>query len=412
MTERIIVVGAGVAGATAAKTLRAEGFTGEIVLVGAERGLPYRRPMVSKELLAGTAEERRTLLEPADSWRSLEVDLLLGRGVDAVDVDAKRVRFAGGESLGYDRLLLATGARAKSLPGPQRNVHTLRGAADVAPLREAIIAGGSLLIVGAGLVGCEVAATARGLGVRVAIVHAGPAPLDRIAPPAVGDYYRNLHADNGVEIHDEVVLDRLDGIETGVTALARDGRNWSAAAALIAIGSAPDTALASVAGLAVGNGILVDEHYRTSAPDVFAAGDVANRFDPELGAYERDEHWNGAQAQGAAAARSMLGKTPARPDVSWGWSTQYGRNLQFAGRWQPGDDFVVRGSVDSGEFAVLALRDGRLAGAVALARPADLRAARPLIARRAVLDPTRAADVSVPLADAVASDDDLAADRA
>ncbi|MEV0291963.1 FAD-dependent oxidoreductase [Nocardia sp. NPDC050710] len=400
MTGQIVIVGTGVAGATAAKTLRAEGYTGRIVLVGAEDGLPYRRPMVSKELLAGTVVERRTLLDTAESWRVGTIDIRTGTRATEIDSAGRRVRLADGEWLGYDSLLMATGARARTLPGPQRNVHTLRHAADVAPLRSALDTGGSLLIVGGGLIGCEVAATARTLGARVTVVHAGSAPLERVAPPAVGAFYRKLHADNGVAIHDAVTLTGLAGDSDGVTATGSDGRTWTAAAALVAIGSVPDTELATVAGLDVDNGILVDEHYRTSAPGVYAAGDAANRFDPELGAHERTEHWNSAQAQGAAAARSMLGAPPACPEVPWGWSTQYGLNLQFAGRIRPDDAFVLRGSLDEPAFTVLALRERRLVGAIAIARPADLRAARGLIGRGAVLDTGACADPSVPLAQA------------
>ncbi|MEV0029443.1 FAD-dependent oxidoreductase [Nocardia sp. NPDC050793] len=401
MTERIVIVGAGVAGATAAKTLRAEGYSGRIVLLGAEDGLPYRRPMVSKEMLAGVAVERRALIESAESWRDKDIELRTGVTVEEIDTERRQVRLATGEALGYDRLLLATGARARSLPAPQRNVHTLRGVADVGPLRTAIGAGKSLLIVGGGLIGCEVAATARSLGAEVTVVHAGSAPLDRVAPPSVGSFYRKLHADNGVEILDEVTLTRLEGHEDGVTATARDGRTWAAGVALIAIGSVPDTELAEAAGLAVDNGILVDEHYRTSAPGVYAAGDAANRFDPGLGVHERTEHWNSALAQGAAAAKAMLGKPVARQDVSWGWSTQYGINLQFAGRLRHDDDFVLRGTLAEPNFTVLALRCRRLVGAVAIARPSDIRAARELIGHGAVLDLVAWSDESLDLAELV-----------
>ncbi|SNY88845.1 3-phenylpropionate/trans-cinnamate dioxygenase ferredoxin reductase subunit [Nocardia amikacinitolerans] len=397
MTEKIVIVGAGVAGATAAKTLRAEGFSGRIVLIGAEDALPYRRPMVSKELLAGTAVERRALLESPESWRDKGIELCTGVTVEDIDTERGLVRLAGGEALGYDRLLLATGARARTLPAPQRNVHTLRGAADIEPLRAAIDAGKSLLIVGGGLIGCEVAATARSLGAEVSVVHAGSAPLDRVAPPSVGSFYRKLHADNGVEIVDDVRLTRVEGHEDGVTATAHDGREWTAGVALVAIGSVPDTALAEAAGLSVDDGILVDEHYRTSAPEIYAAGDAAKRFDPEFGTHERTEHWNSALAQGAAAAKSMLGKPAVRQDVSWGWSTQYGLNLQFAGRLRHDDDFVLRGTLAEPNFTVLALRHRRLVGAVAIARPSDIRAARELIAQGVILDPVKCSDESVDL---------------
>ncbi|WP_280356532.1 NAD(P)/FAD-dependent oxidoreductase [Nocardia otitidiscaviarum] len=379
MTARIVIAGAGVAGATAAKTLRREGYSGEVVLVGAESGLPYRRPMVSKEILAATAAEPRTLLESADTWPALGIDLRTDTSVEAIEPDAAKVRLSDGTMLGYDRLLLATGARPRRLPGAARNMHTLRGVADVNPLRAAAFDGGSLLIVGAGLIGCEVAATLAGLGVRVTVLHAGPTPLDRVVPAVVGEYYRRLHADHGVRIHTDVLLDRLDDTDTGVLATATDGRTWSAPTALIAIGATPNTDLAAAAGLALADGILVDEQHRTSAPGIFAAGDAAARFDPLTGVHRRAEHWNSAQGQGVAAAKAMLGVEIPPAEVSWGWSVQYGVNLQFAGDLAPTDDLVVDGTPDRPDL-VHALRGGRFVGVVAIGRPAEFRSARARIA--------------------------------
>ncbi|MBF6136787.1 FAD-dependent oxidoreductase [Nocardia otitidiscaviarum] len=380
MSGRIVIAGAGVAGATAAKTLRREGYSGEVVLVGAESGLPYRRPMVSKEILAATAAEPRTLLESADTWPALEIDLRTDTGVEAIEPDAAKVRLSDGTMLGYDRLLLATGARPRRLPGAARNVHTLRGVADVNPLRAAAFDGGSLLIVGAGLIGCEVAATLAGLGVRVTVLHAGPTPLDRVVPAVVGEYYRRLHADHGVRIHTDVLLDRLDDTDTGVLATAADGRTWSAPTALIAIGATPNTDLAAAAGLAVADGILVDDRHRTSVPGIYAAGDAAARFDPALGTHRREEHWNSAQSQGAAAAKAMLGFDPPPLEAAWGWSTQYGVNLQFAGRFDRAEEIVVDGSFDPPSVLIQATCADRPVGVAAIGRAAEFRSARARIA--------------------------------
>ncbi|GAB4586848.1 NAD(P)/FAD-dependent oxidoreductase [Nocardia sp. IFM 10818] len=404
MTGRIVIAGAGVAGATAAKTLRGEGYCGEIVLLGAEASLPYRRPMVSKELLAGTVTEQRALLEPADFWRAQQIDVRTGSGVVRIDPDRRAVWLADGTEFGYDSLLLATGARPRALPGMAgpagvtAGVHTLRERADIAAIRAALDADGSLLVVGAGLIGCEVAATARGLGARVTVLHAGATPLDRVAPAVIGECYRDLHGEHGVELHTGVCLSRLERTADGVAAVAANGRRWVAGAVLVAIGAVPNTELAAAAGLDIADGILVDERYRTSAPGVFAAGDAAARFDPESGVHRREEQWNSARSQGAAAARSMLGIASGEADVPWGWSTQYGLNLQFAGRIAPDDELVVRGSPGSRSLTVLALREGRPTGAVALGRPADIRAAQALIARRIPLDPASGADESIPIA--------------
>ncbi|PPJ27310.1 FAD-dependent oxidoreductase [Nocardia nova] len=397
MTGRVVVVGAGVAGATAARTLRTEGYTGEIVLLGAEDRLPYRRPMVSKELLAGTANERRLLLESADSWRELDIEVRPGTPVEGIDVERDRLQLGTGEVLGYDALVLATGARARELPGPESGAYTLRTAADADTLRAAVVAGGSLLVVGGGLVGCEAAATARVLGAAVTLVHAGDAPLERVAPAVIGAHCRNLHAGNGVDIHDAVVLDRIDGGAGDIRATAVDGRAWTAAAVLVAIGAEPETELARRAGLAVGDGILVDESYTTSAPNIFAAGDAAAVYDPEFRVHRRTEQWNSAQAHGIAVAKSVLGQSLPAEEITWGWTTQYGVTIQFAGRPHPEDDVVVRTTDTPSQFIALCLRAGRLVAAAAVGRPADLRTARHLIAARTTHAPETWSDTTIAL---------------
>lgn len=381
MSGRIVIVGAGVAGATAAKTLRAEGYSGEIVLLGAEDYPPYRRPMVSKELLAGTADQRRSRITADDFWVAHEIDLRTGVAVESIDPRHSRVRMADGNEIGYDSLLLATGARPRNLPGGGSAALTLRGQADVAAVRSVIAEGGSLIIVGGGLIGCEVAATARALGSRVTLLHAGTALLDRVAPEVIGEYFRKLHSDNEVEVITSVVLDHLDRARDGVTVTAADGRSWTAAGVLVAIGAVPDTELAITAGLQVDDGILVDERYRTSAPGVYAAGDAARRFDPRLGTHVREEQWNSAQTQGAAAAKNILGQDLVPGEVGWGWSIQYGLNLQFAGRIGPGDELVVHGTAGTADVTVYGQRAGRMVGAVAVGRPRDIHAARDRIAR-------------------------------
>ncbi|AYF73721.1 FAD-dependent oxidoreductase [Nocardia yunnanensis] len=415
MTGRIVIVGAGVAGATAVRTLRAEGYTGEIVLLGAEPEPPYRRPMVSKEILAGAVEPRRTLVQPSDFWHSHDVDLRLGVTVAAIEPDPALVWLADGTALGYDSLLLATGAQPRTLAlaesatfrdGSERDadgqVLTLRSRADAEVLRSALERGGSLLVVGAGLIGCEVAATARGLGAAVTVLDAGPHPVARVAPAIVGNHLRALHAEHGVAMHTDVLLTRLERAGGTVVAAAADGSTWQASVALIAIGSVPDTRLAEAAGLVVADGIWVDERYRTSAAGVYAAGDAASRFDTAAGRYRREEHWNSAQAQGAGAARSMLGLPLPADETPWGWSLQYGRNMQFAGTIGPDDELVVRGRPDAGDGTVLGLREGRAIGVVVLGRPGEFRAARDLVGRGAQVDPVACADETRPLTEQLA----------
>lgn len=380
MSGRIVIVGTGVAGATAAQTLRREGYAGEIVLLGAEPDLPYRRPAVSKELLAGTASFDRTVLKPVKFWADNRIDLRPAMRVEAIDTDRATVRLGTGEVLGYDSLLLATGARARSLETAASRVHTLRTRSDVTALQQAIDVGGSLLIVGGGLIGCEVAATARGLGAEVTLLNAGPALLDRVVPDSVSELVRGIHVEHGVEVENGVVTTQLVDAGEGVTATGVDGRTWTAAVALVAIGSEPDTTLAEAAGLAVNDGIVIDQHYRTSAPGVFAAGDVTTGFHPLRGEFDRGQHWNTAMTEGAAAAKAILGQPAGAAEVPWGWTDQHGLSLQFAGWIHPHDDLVVDGALASRDFLAVALRDGRPVGAVAMARPRELRATRALIA--------------------------------
>jgi 3-phenylpropionate/trans-cinnamate dioxygenase ferredoxin reductase subunit len=401
MTDRIVIAGAGAAGATAARTLRAEGYTGRIVLVGAEHHGPYRRPMVSKDLLAGTRALDRCLLEPEKYWAEADIELRVATTVADLDIDRRRVWLSTGEALDYDALLLATGARARRLEQhPPVRVRALRGVADIAPLRAAI-EDGPLLIVGAGLVGLEVAATARGLGAQVQILHAGATPLDRTVPPEVSALVADLHAEHGVRMENDVHLAGVEQIDgRGVVATATDGRTWSASSALVAIGAVPDTALARTSGIAVDNGILVDERYRTSAPGVYAAGDVANRFTPLRGRHERAEHWNSALADGRAVAKSILGQQLADIDIPWGWSAQYGVNLQFAGWTSDYDELIVRGSIEARDFTALAVTGGSVVGAISVGRPKDVRAARELIASGVTRSDADWADESADLAHA------------
>ncbi|MEH6793237.1 MAG: FAD-dependent oxidoreductase [Rhodococcus sp. (in: high G+C Gram-positive bacteria)] len=371
----IAIIGSGATGYTAAKVLRAEGFTGSITMVGSEQAAPYRRPTVSKELLTGTKSiDQVQLGNPIDG-----VDVR--SGVTAVGVTDSAVLLDDGDAVPYDALLLATGSRAKQLDLPG-HVFTLRGVTDVEPLHADILRTGSLLVIGGGLIGCEAAAAARSLGAEVTVLEAASAPLNRIAPAAVSQMYRDLHADNGITLHTDVAVTSLETLSDGtLRATAQDGRSWSAGTVLVSVGSVPNVELGVDMGLEVGSGILVDAEMRTSTPNVYAAGDVAEVPNRILGGTYRSEHWNGAVDQATRAARSMLGVPPGDLDVPWGWSTQHGVNLQFAGWTGPDDEYVVvRGSIEDRRFTACALRDGRLVGAIGVGYPKDIRQIRSLIA--------------------------------
>lgn len=397
----VVIIGTGVAGATAAETLRKEGFQGAVVLVGDDADEPYRRPQLSKELLAGAVTPERSRLRPPAFWRELGVQMLAGRTATDLDTAARTVTLDDGATLGYDALLLATGGRPRTVPGlapeslDEPHVHYLRSMADVAALRASIDADGALMVLGAGLIGSEVAATARELGSRVILLEAGPRPLGRVLPKVVTDLYEKLHRDNGVDLWTNTGLDQLVVSKTGVTAVAPNGQVWSARALLIAVGMAPNTELAEKAGVEVDTsgrgGVVVDKFCRTSVPGVFAAGDVAMFPNLVLGGMQRVEHWNNAQEQGAHAARAILGMPTPYVDVPWSWTKQYGHNLQVAGWPSADDELIVHGDVGAFDFTVLCLREGRLVGVISMGRPKEFRNARSLISdapfiRRKVLE--------------------------
>lgn len=376
------IVGTGIAGATAALKLRGGGFDGPIVLIGDEPEAPYRRPPLSKEYLSGSTPAERIRLRPEDFWQKQDIELRTSTRVASVDVADRVLVFDDGDELAYAQLLLATGGRPRPLPVASGldGVHTLRTMSDVPALQAALRPGSSVLVIGAGLIGAEVAATARGLDCSVMMLEAEPLPLSRLLPPAVAEVYAGLHRQHGVDLHTGVQVSSLERIDLGLMATDTLGRKWLADTVVVAIGMVPRTELAEAAGLAVDNGIVVDEYFRTSAPGIFAAGDVASTPNLLLGGRHRVEHWTSAQEQGAAAARSMLGELEPYDRVPWCWSDQYGVNLQVTGWPAASDELTVRGSLDELDFTALFHRSGRLVGAVGVNRAAEVRAVRKLIA--------------------------------
>ena len=397
--QTCVIVGAGAAGATAALTLRSEGFEGHVVIVGEEEHPPYNRPPLSKAVVRGELEPDRTHLRPAKIWERKDIEMVLGRSVTEVAPERHAVRLSDGQTLRYDKLLLATGGRARTLPDTSSldRVHTLRTLEEALKIREVVCAGASLAIAGAGFIGAELAASAVAKGCQVTVLEAAPLPLSRVLPASLGEVYARLHRDRGVDLKLGVGVARIVEEAGSVRILGTSGETIRADAVVVAIGIEPDVAIAGAAGLAIGDGVLVDERCRTSAPDIYAAGDVANHPNPLLGRRLRVEHWQNAQHQAAAAARCMLGVDQPFAEVPWVWSDQYEFKLEIAGLADPGDDVVMRGDPESLDFTAFLLRDSVLAAAIGVNRAEEVRIARRLLASRAAPPPDALGDPSFDL---------------
>jgi 3-phenylpropionate/trans-cinnamate dioxygenase ferredoxin reductase subunit len=291
------------------------------------------------------------------------------------------ITLADGERLTYDRRLLAPGGRARTLPGTEAvdGVCTLRTIDDAIAIRDALAGGRSIAVVGAGFIGAELAASARAVGAEVTVLEAADLPLARVLPPILGEIYADLHRDRGVDLRTGAGIADVVRDGDGLRVVGHDGTHVEADMVVVAVGLAPDVSLATAAGLEVSNGIVVDELCETSAPGVFAAGDVAEHPNALLGRRVRIEHWQNAQHQAQAAARSMLGQGQAFTEVPWVWSDQYDVNLQVAGLPEATDEVVLRGDPASLEFAAFLLRDGELRAVVGINAGETVRAGRALI---------------------------------
>jgi 3-phenylpropionate/trans-cinnamate dioxygenase ferredoxin reductase subunit len=363
--EPFVIVGGSLAGAKAAETLRKEGFGGPVVLVGAEPETPYERPPLSKGYLLGTADRESPRVHPADWYPENDVDLRTGVRATHLDPVAHRLTLETGEELGYAKLLLATGASARRLPVPGADldgVRYLRTFADSDQLLADLSGGGKrVLIVGAGWIGLEVAAAARHHGNDVTIVEPQPTPLHAALGPDMGAVFARLHRQHGVDLFTDTTVREFRGTDGRVTSVVTDGHaGLDADLVVVGIGATPNIELAAAAGLEVDNGVVTDHALRTSAADVFAAGDVASSFHPLYGRYVRVEHWANALNGGPAAARSMLGQDMSYDRVPYFFTDQYDLGMEYSGLGGPGDTVVTRGNPDDGAFIAFWLENGRV----------------------------------------------------
>jgi 3-phenylpropionate/trans-cinnamate dioxygenase ferredoxin reductase component len=357
-----VIVGAALCGAKAAETLRDEGFDGRVVLIGTEANRPYERPPLSKEYLRGEAEER-PYVHDEGFYAEREIELRTSTTVESIDVAASELALEDGESIKFDRLLLATGAEPRRLPVPGADldgVLYLRTVEDSDTLRERIEQGGKLVTIGAGWIGSEVAASARQKGCEVSIVEQTAVPLEGVLGPELGRIYRDIHADHGVEFLGDTGVEAFEGDGRVEAVRAGDGRRIEADFVVVGIGVAPRTKLAEAAGLPIDNGVLVSEFLQVEGTEIFAAGDVANAANPFYGERIRVEHWANALNQGPAAARNMLEPGQQYDDLPYFFSDQYDVGMEYAGYATDWDEVVFRGDTESREFIAFWLKDGRV----------------------------------------------------
>ncbi|HEV8637558.1 MAG TPA: FAD-dependent oxidoreductase [Chloroflexota bacterium] len=398
--NRIVIVGAGLAGARAAEALRTNGYDGTITLLGDEPERPYLRPPLSKEYLRGESQRDQVFVHPEAFYAEHEIEMRPSSPVGAIEPASREVVLADGSRLAFDRLLLATGARPLRLPVPGADlpgVVAVRTLADSDALRVAAADAERVVVVGAGWIGSEVAASLRMLGRRVVLVAPDAVPLERVLGPEIGGVYLNLHAEHGLELRLGTSVsrilgrDRVDAVETAA------GERIAADLVVVGIGVEPRTELALAAGLDVGDGIEVTAALETSVPGIHAAGDVASAWHPFYERRLRSEHWANAKFQGSAAGKAMLGAETAYDRIPYFYSDQYDLGMEYTGRADPSDRLVIRGSLADRQFVAFWLADGRVvAGMNAnvwnVAKPIEH-----LIRSRVIVDLDALADPVVPL---------------
>ncbi len=390
----VTIVGASLAGLRAAETLRRDGFDGPVALIGDELHEPYDRPPLSKQVLAGNWAPDRIALTPSDKLADLDLDLRLGARATGFDLADRTLRLAGGETLEVDAVLIATGARCRTLGPPREGVHVLRSLDDCLALRADFDAAPDrVVVVGAGFIGAEVAATARTRGLDVAMVEALDAPLSRVLGPEMGEVCAAVHRDHGIDLRTGVGVEGFDGAGRVERVRLTDGSAIDASVVVVGIGVVPNTEWLEGSGLALDNGVVCDAA-GLAAPGVAAAGDVARWPNRRFGYSMRVEHWDNAAAQGAHSARALLGADDPYEPVPWFWSDQYDRKIQLAGHVRPDDEVkVVTGSVAERRFAALYGRGGRLVGALGFNRPRHVMRYRAMIEQGAAFEEAVAAEV-------------------
>ena len=395
-----VIVGAGHAGGRAAQAMRQCGFEGEILLIGEEPHVPYERPPLSKDLIVTDAGLEKVRLHDAAWYAENRIELIAANAATSIDAAAKTVGLADGQAIGFDGLMLTTGARVRRLPVPGADldgVFYLRTIEDSAAIRAQIAAGTEVAVIGGGFIGLEIAGSAARRGARVTVLEAADRLMGRSVAPEVADWFARMHRDRGVDLRLGVSIAAIEGGRSATGVRLGDGSVVPAEVVVIGIGILPNIEIAEAAGLAVDNGIVVDDRGRTSHPDIWAAGDVANQPNAFAGRRLRLESYQNAQDQAAAVARNLCGADEAYEDSLWVWSDQHDVNLQMTGAPESWDSLLWRGDPDGGRFTVFYMAGGRIVAVNTVNNGREMRPARMLMESGKVVDPAALADMSVKL---------------
>jgi 3-phenylpropionate/trans-cinnamate dioxygenase ferredoxin reductase component len=404
MISTILIIGGGQAGAQAIDTLRREGFRGRLVLIGGEPELPYQRPPLSKKYLSGEMAADRLPFRHRAFYDEHRVELKLGRRAVRLDPAARQVELADGEQLTYDRLLLCLGAESRQLTCPGAalaGVHYLRGLADVAPIQAGFKPQARVVIIGGGYIGLETAATCRKMGCEVTVLEMADRVMNRVAAPSVSQYFAQEHRAHGITLICDTRVVCLEGQGRVESVVCADGTRHPADLVIVGVGAVATTELASAAGLACDNGIVVDEYCRTSDALIYAAGDCTNHPSPRFGRRVRLESVDNAFEQAKTASLNLLDRPVVHDRVPWFWSDQFDNKLLIVGLSQDYDRLVLRGDPASRSFSVCYLKGRELLAVEAVNHSKDYMAARKLIAERALFDVGKLADGELALKEAI-----------
>jgi 3-phenylpropionate/trans-cinnamate dioxygenase ferredoxin reductase subunit len=402
MSETVAIVGGGQAGAQSAVSLRQEGFTGRIVLIGDEPVLPYQRPPLSKSYLAGELARERLFIKPAAFYEKVNIEHMLGETVSAINPSEQLITLASEQTLHYNHLILATGGRVRTMPCPgadHPSVNYLRTLADVEAMQDKFTEGTRLVVIGGGYIGLETAAVAVKHGLKVTLLVARPTPLGRVTSPDVGKFFEDIHRQAGVTLCCDTEVTAIEddsGDGKAVAVVTCSAHRVLADMVVVGIGLLPNVELAESAGVTCNDGILVDEYGRTSVDNIYAAGDCANHPNPIYQRRMRLESVQNAVDQGKTVAATICGKDKPYAQVPWFWSDQYELKLQTAGINSGYDQTVLRGDPANRSFAVFYLREGRLLAVDAINRPAEFVVARNIISKGLTVSAERLQDESIP----------------